>query len=92
MIDGFKGKSYEERIKLIGGMKLEDRAIRADMIEMYKIINKIEDVKVKNFFRLEKGITREHRHKLFKKRVKLDVAKFSNGTNCLKKLLRQTTL
>ena len=52
------------------------------MIEVYKIINiinKIEDVKVENFFRLQKGITRGHWHKLFKKRVKLDVAKFSFG-------------
>ncbi len=39
-----KGKSYEDRFKLLNLTTLEERRIRDDSIQWYKIINEIEEV------------------------------------------------
>jgi hypothetical protein len=41
---GFKELSYEERLKRWNLTSLEDRRIRGDLIEMYKIVNGIEKI------------------------------------------------
>jgi len=50
---------------------------RADMLKVYKIINGLEDVLEKDFFLRDQGGRRGHSFKLFKKRVRLDIAKYS---------------
>ncbi len=40
-----KGKSYEDRLKLLNLTTLEERRIRGDSIQWYKIINGIEEVR-----------------------------------------------
>ena len=39
MIEECRGKSYRERLKFLGLTTLETRRIRADMLEVYKILN-----------------------------------------------------
>jgi ribonucleases P/MRP protein subunit RPP40 len=77
MIDGYKDISYEERLRMVGLTTLERRMWRADMLEVFKIINGMEGLKMEDFFKKHEGITRGHTFKLYKKRVNLDVAKFN---------------
>ena len=46
--------TYEERLAELKLTKLEDRRIRGDMIETYKIITGKEDVKTDKFFSMAK--------------------------------------
>ena len=46
--------SYEERLSELSLPKLEDRRIRGDMIETFKIITGKEDVKAEKLFKMAK--------------------------------------
>jgi len=58
---------------------LETRILRADLIEVYKILRGFEGTDEVKFFQRGVGCTRGHDWKLFKKRVNLDAGKFSFG-------------
>ena len=79
MMEKCKGKEYETRLKMTGLTTLEKRAQRADMLEVYKILNKFEGLKEGDFFIRDTRRGRGNSMKLFKKRVRLDAAKFSFG-------------
>ena len=64
---------------MTGLTTLEIRAQRADMLEVYKILNKFEGLKEEDFFIRDTRGGRGNSLKLFKKRVKLDAAKYSFG-------------
>ena len=78
MIEECRGRDYETRLGLSGLTTLETRALRADMLEVFRIMNKIEGIKEDFFIRDLRG-GRGHSFKLFKTRVRLDVARFSFG-------------
>ena len=61
----------------MGLRTLETRRERADLLEVYKILNGLEGVNEKNFFIRDNRKSRWHAFKLFKKRVRLDIAKYS---------------
>ena len=45
MIEECKGKSYEERLEILGLITLENRRMRADlMIEVFKILKGFEGI------------------------------------------------
>ena len=44
MVSKFSGKSYEEKLKEAGMISLEERRQMGDMIQVYKIMSKKEDV------------------------------------------------
>jgi hypothetical protein len=77
MIDECKGKSYEERLEIVGLITLEKRRMRADLIEAFKILKGIEGIDEKLFFKRHLSNTRGHSMKLYKERVNRDVLKFS---------------
>ena len=66
---------------------LETRRLRADLVEVYKIINGLEEIGEETFFERRQVITRGHTCKIFFKkgnhkeeqviRCRLDVAKYS---------------
>jgi len=64
------------RLKMMGQTTLETTRIRADVIEVYKILNGLEGIESGSMFIRRVGISRGHSHKLFKKRVRLDVGKY----------------
>ena len=71
---------YEERLKKLGLTTLEDRRVRGDMIETYKIITGKEDVNPSKFFTMatvrgDPQLT--HNMKIYKKRFRLDKRKYS---------------
>ena len=79
MVPGLKDKSYEERLKILELPSLEERRIRGDMIETYKILTGKEDVNPDTFFQMApvRGNSETmHSLKLFKKRFRLDKRKF----------------
>ena len=49
------------------------------MLEVFKIVKGLEGVQEKDFFIRDKGKGRGHEFKLYKKRVRLDIAKYSFG-------------
>ncbi|CAL4141407.1 unnamed protein product, partial [Meganyctiphanes norvegica] len=72
MVPGLKDKSYEERLKILELPSLEERRIRGDMIETYKILTGKEDVNPDTFFQMApvRGNSETtHSLKLFKKKV-----------------------
>ena len=69
-IRNFPPWSYEDRLKELGLWSLEDRRVRADLIEVYKSIHGISSVDPQTFFELSThNRTRGHPLKLNKNRV-----------------------
>ena len=60
MITGFKGISYEERLRLLKITTLETRRLRGDLIETFKIMKGYEGIDASNFFELTNTVTRGH--------------------------------
>ena len=79
MITECKGKEYEKRLECVNLTTLETRRERADMVEVYKIMNGMEGLKETDFFSRDTSGRRGHSFKLYKKRINLDVAKYSFG-------------
>ena len=61
--------SYEERLRKLNLTTLDYRRHRMDMIQTFKIINKIDDIKMEGLFEFSDSITRGHSLKLKKPRV-----------------------
>ena len=79
MIAECKGLEYDRRLKVAGLMTLEARRERADLLEVFKILNKFEGVQEEDFFVRNKVRGRGHTFKVYKKRFRLDIAKYSFG-------------
>ena len=77
VIDGCKDKTYIDRLTKLGMTTLEERYIRADMIQVYKILNDCDGVYPDEFLELNDRIRRKNSLKLFKRRCKLDLRKYS---------------
>ena len=58
-------------------MRLETRRVRSDLIETFKIVNGKYSINSESFFEYDEGGRRGHSKKLFKKRTRLDVKKYS---------------
>ena len=60
---------------------METRRLRADILEVYKIVNGLEGLSEKDFFegRRREGAcgTRSNSHSFFKKRCRVDLVKYS---------------
>ena len=76
MIQGCKGLNYNDRLQLAGLSTLDERRNRGDLIQVFKIIKKIDNLEYSNFFKFATtDRTRGHRYKLAKDRSKLEVRK-----------------
>ena len=73
MIEECRGKSYKERIRMLGLTTLETRRVRADMLEVFKILKGYEGINGDCFFKVQCAKTRGHSMKLYKERVNKDV-------------------
>ena len=74
MIPTMRSLSYEERLAETGLWTLEDRRVRADLIEVYKIMHGLSPVNFNTFFEYSTNSnTRGHSLKLHKRRVHTDL-------------------
>ena len=55
---------YEMRCRELGIQTLRDRRVRGDMIEVYKLLNGMENIDYRNFFNLSHRQSRGHSRKL----------------------------
>jgi len=51
--------------------------MRSDLIETFNIVNRKYDIDPELFFQMDEAARREHDHKLFKKRFRLNVSKYT---------------
>ena len=80
MISGYKGLMYEERLEKLKLTTLETRRTRADLLQVYKIVNRIDGMKLENFFEIgQETRTRGHSLKFFKKRFNTTLGSYSFG-------------
>ena len=89
MVQECEGMEYEERLRCLKLTTLETRRIRADLIEVYKIVYGTEGLREDEFFVRGRGgasnsinrarTLRGNVCKLYKKGFKLDIAKYSFG-------------
>ncbi len=49
MITGFESMSYESRLEIAGLMTLETRRLRADLLEVFKIMHGLEGLAPSDF-------------------------------------------
>jgi len=74
---------------VLGLTTFETRMIRADLIQVFKILNNIDHVNKDKFFTFALDSRRGHSLKLYKSRFNLDVGKFAfsnrvcDNWNCL---------
>lgn len=86
MVPGLRGKSYEERLQALNLTTLEQRRERGDLIQVYKLINRLDRVDNENLFLSEESTgrnTRTHSKKLRKGRCLRDVKKYSFPQRCV---------
>ena len=77
MIEGCRGKSYEERLKFTGLITLEQRRTRADMKEVSKILKGFEGLEANRFFTMQNMNLRGHALRLHKEGFRKDIVKYS---------------
>ena len=75
LVEGLDHVGYVERMKLIRLQSLENRRLRGDLIETFRIITGIEKVNASDFFKFSEGKynLRRHKHKLSVERSRLDI-------------------
>jgi hypothetical protein len=77
MIKECKGKNYEERINMLGLTSLENRHYRADMIQVFKVLNDNKGIYPSDFLTLAERPGRRNSKKLVKKRSLLEISRQS---------------
>lgn len=77
MINGCKEITYENRLVKLGITCLQERHYRADMIQVYKILNDCTDTYPTDFLVLNARVGRTNSLKLYKKRCNLQITKNS---------------
>ena len=78
LIPSISGLSYPQRLKKLGLPSLQYRRLRADMLQVYKIIHGFDRVTIETFFELSgSDRTRGHRYKINKQRSKTNIRKYS---------------
>jgi len=74
MLPSFRTFSYEERLMKLGLWTLEDRRIRADLVEVYKMVYGLSSVRLNTFFEFSSlDRTRGHSLKLKKNRFRTEL-------------------
>ncbi len=71
-VPSLRDLSYEEKLKKLQLPTLIERKERGDMIMLYKCVEGMEKIDVKEYV-----VPRRHSKKLYKKRLKKDVKKYS---------------
>ena len=80
MINGFKELTYEERLEQTNLVSLETRRLRADLIQVFKILKGLEEIKPEELFISRhdnyRDTSRGHQYKIFKQHCRLNIRKY----------------
>ncbi len=76
-VPSLRDLNYEERLKKLQLPTLTERREREDMIMLYKCVEGMEKIDVKEYVIPSQSSSRRHSKKLYKKRLKKDVKKYS---------------
>ena len=77
MIQGLRSDSYQERLNKTGLISFEMRRLRADLIEVFKILHGMEGLPHEYFFQIHhESKNREHHFQLKKNIFALDCRKY----------------
>ena len=86
---GCKKLTYDNRLRELGLMRIEDRMERADLLQVFGIITGIDRIKFEDFFQRRESLTRGNVYKLYKRRFRTNKAKYvfqiewlMSGTSC----------
>jgi len=55
LVAGMQDFKYNDRLKMLGLQRLEERRIRSDLIETFNIVNRKYDINPELFFQLDEG-------------------------------------
>ena len=78
MVPCLRKLDYKDRLKELNLYSVERRYMRGDMIEVYKILNGIDSIRVNEFFEMfDRSITRGNSYKIKMKHSRLDMRKYS---------------
>src|SRR3989442_54685 len=75
MIFECRGQNYERRLSTLGLTTLEDRHYRADMIQVFNILNNIGDIYPSEMLPLSNRLGRRNSKKLYKRRNLLEITR-----------------
>ncbi|KAL7630702.1 UNVERIFIED_CONTAM: hypothetical protein RMT77_019088 [Armadillidium vulgare] len=76
LIPELRGKSYVQRLRELDIHSLETRRLKGKLIEVFKILNKFDNVDYKQYFRYDlNDLTRSNGQKLSHKRFQTNIAK-----------------
>ena len=75
LVPELRDLGYNDRLRRLGLTTLEERRVRGDMIETYKIISRKEDIDPSIFFEMAVPRPRDNTRKIFRRRARLDVRK-----------------
>ena len=76
-VQNIRHLNYTDRMKELGLPSLQYRRSRADLIEVFKILNGIDKCDKDQLFRVQTNQrTRGHTQKLFKRQFRLDLRKY----------------
>ena len=74
IVKGMYYTPYEERLIILGLPTLQYRRKRNDLVQVYKIVNKIDKLDINNFFKVRKeSKTRGNSYKLIKSQNRLNI-------------------
>ena len=86
IVKGLRKMEYEERLRRLKMTMLENRSLRGDMIETWKILNGREDIDSSQFFQVAtcSHNLRGHSMRLYMMRNRLDLRQYSFSQRVVK--------
>ncbi|CAF1008323.1 unnamed protein product [Brachionus calyciflorus] len=85
LVKSVRNLPYQERLKKLGMLRLEDRRVRGDLIQIFKIINGCEDINLTNSINYSisntRNLRRGHDKRLVKEIVKRGSYRYNFLTN-----------
>ena len=85
MVKSVRNFPYEERLKKLGMIRLENRRVRSELIQMFKIMNGSENINLTNGINFSsannRNLRREHDRRLVKEIVKRGSYRYNFITN-----------
>ena len=81
MITGLAGRSYEEKLAELQMTTLRERRTKIDMVQTFKIINQIDDIKTATWFNLTGPVIRATRNTAYAKNIVLERSRTDTRKN-----------